>query len=119
MMTKVIYSVATNETLCMDAEPFTVTFKDEYKEFAEECLEYLRDEKPELLNGLLLSGELGNCLNCLAKIEEKLLSFYREMYLEMYAEEDEKGYRLDDDMLEYIEEEAKAEVGMLFILDDE
>ena len=56
-MTKIVFTEALDEWT--EARPISITVHEQYWEFAEFHLNYLRDEKPELMNALLLCGEMG------------------------------------------------------------
>ena len=77
-MTKIVFTEALDEWT--EARPISITVHEQYWEFAEFHLNYLRNEKPELMNTLLLCGEMGAYLNLLGKLNATLKDFYLEEY---------------------------------------
>ncbi len=116
-MTKIIYTEKLEDW--MAAKPVAVQVRDEYWNFAEFHLDYLRNEKPELLNALLHCGEMGAYLNLLGKLNATLKELYRKKYILSYGEIRENGIWVDDEFMPVIEENAEAAADCSFFYEEE
>jgi|GEM_PF-1629769 len=116
-MTKIIYTEKLEDGLT--AKPVAVAVHDEYWDFAEFHLNCLRDEKPELMNALLLCGEMGAYLNLLGKLNATLKDFYLEEYKLAYGEVREDGIWVDEVFIPAIEENAEEAADILFFYEED
>lgn len=115
-MTKIVFTEALDEWT--EARPISITVHEQYWEFAEFHLNYLRDEKPELMNALLLCGEMGPYLNLLGKLNATLKDFYLEEYKLAYGEVREDGIWIDEVFIPAIEESAEEAADICFFYED-
>ena len=94
--------------------PYAVTYDDKYEDFVYFHLLYLREEKPELLNALMVINELGNYLNLLGRLEAVLREFYYERLEEVDYGDDEYA----EGMREMAKEDAETEIFGYFLYDE-
>ena len=116
-MTKIVFTEALDEWT--EARPISITVHEQYWEFAEFHLNYLRAEKPDLLNALLLCGEMGAYLNLLGKLHGILRKFYLEEYKLAYGEVREDGIWVDEVFMPAVEEDAEAATDYCFFYEEE
>lgn len=113
-MTKIIYTEALDQWT--EARPVAITVHDEYWDFAECHLDYLRAEKPELMNALLLCDEMGAYLNLLGKLNAELKKLYSEKYRTEYSQ---LSFMDENDLMQLAGEEAQEEAGCSFFYEDD
>ena len=111
-MTKLIFPVECDRYI--PKKPYAVTYDDKYEDFAYSHLDYLRTEKPELLNALLVINELGNYLNLLGRLEVALRDFYYERLDEIDYGDDEYA----EGMREMAKEDVETEIFGYFLYDE-
>ena len=116
-MTKIIFTEQLSES--MVTKPIAVTLHDENWEFAEGHLMHLREDKPKLMNALLLCGEMGAYLNLLGKLNATLKDFYLEEYKLAYGEVREDGIWVDEVFIPAIEESAEEAADILFFYEED
>lgn len=111
MKRKIVY------TTC--GQPVAVTYHKEYEDFARFTFSYLKIEKPRLFDALLFSGEMGSCINLMARLETAFKEAVKLNYCYEHGEQTEDGFHLDEIYEAMMEEEIAMETCVYFFFEDD